>query len=97
MKIRKVSYLTKVLKKKGFALFPEKNHHGYYYLVVDGKKSSIYTYFSHGKEEYGITLMQSVKRQLKFKDSKTAEAFFDCPLSMEQYIKLLEEQGDLSR
>ncbi|MGE8535157.1 MAG: hypothetical protein ACN6OJ_11295 [Chryseobacterium sp.] len=55
MKARKVKDLMKVLKKKGFELNPEKDHHNFYYLMVDGKKSSIYTYFSHGKTEYATS------------------------------------------
>ncbi|WP_034695500.1 hypothetical protein [Chryseobacterium sp. JV274] len=96
MKARKVKDLMKVLKKKGFELNPEKDHHNFYYLMVDGKKSSIYTYFSHGKTEYATSLMQMIKRQLCFQNTKTAEDFFDCPLTKEKYIEILKEQGDLN-
>lgn len=96
MKARKVKDLMKVLKKKGFELNPEKDHHNFYYLMVDGKKSSIYTYFSHGKTEYATPLMQIIKRQLCFQSTKTAEDFFDCPLTKEKYIEILKDQGDLN-
>ena len=95
MKVRKVTDLVKVLKKKGFELNPEKNDHNFYFLIVDGKKTSINTFFSHGKSEYGNSLMTKIKRQLRFHDTKTAEDFFDCPLTKEKYIELLTEQGDV--
>lgn len=96
MKVRKVKSIIRVLKKKGFELHPEKDHHNFYYLMVDGKKSSIYTYFSHGTDEYGSSLMGMIKKQLCFQNSKTAEDFFDCPLTKEKYIDLLKDQGDLN-
>ncbi len=95
MKVRKVNDMIKVLKKKGFELYPEKDHHNFYFLMVEGKKSSVYTYFSHGKSEYGGSLMASIKKQLRFQSSKTAEDFFDCPLTKEKYVTLLKEQGDI--
>lgn len=95
MKSRKVKELVKVLKKKGFELRPEKNHHNFYFLMIDGKKTSINTYFSHGKDEYGASLMGLIKKQLRFPSSKKAEDFFDCPLTKEMYAKMLKEQGDV--
>jgi len=95
MKPRKTKYLKKVLKKKSFQSFPEKNHHQFYYLVVDGKKESVYTYFSHGKSEYDKKLMGAIKHQLKFPTSKDAENYFDCPMSGDQYVELLREIGVL--
>lgn len=95
MKIRKVKDLVKVLKKKGFELHPEKNDHNFYFLIVDGKKTSINTFFSHGKSEYGDSLMLKIKTQLRFQNTKTAEDFFDCPLTKEKYIELLKTQGDI--
>jgi len=38
MKPRKTKDIQKVLEKKGFVLEPEKDHHQFYYLVIDGKK-----------------------------------------------------------
>ena len=96
MKVRKTKDLVKVLKKKGFELNPDINHHKFFYLCVDGKKTSVYTYISHGQSEHGDYLMSSVKKQLCFKSSKMAEDFFDCPLTKEKYILLLKDQGDIS-
>lgn len=70
MKPRKTKDLQRTLQAKGFALYPEKDHHHFYYLVVDGKKTTVKTYFSHGQKEYGDTLMQLVKKQLKFRRTR---------------------------
>jgi len=95
MKSRKTKYLKKVLKKKGFELNPKKLHHEFYYLEIDGVKQHIYTYFSHGKSEYGSNLMGRIKKQLKFDTSANAERFFDCPMDKEEYIKLLKTLGEI--
>ena len=91
MKPRKTKDIQKVLLKKGFKLYPQKDHHEFYYLTVNDVKYPIYTYFSHGKKEYSKGLMSEVKKQLKFKSTDKAEAFFDCPMSGNQYVEMLVE------
>jgi hypothetical protein len=91
MKVRKVKNLEKALKKKGFILNPEIDHHKFYYLHINGIKYPIYTYLSHGIDEYGDNLMSEIKKQLKFDTTKNMENFFDCPLTKEKYIKMLKE------
>ena len=95
MKPGKTKYLKKVLGKKGFEKFPKKKHHQFYFLVIDGVKQHIYTYFSHGKKEYKGYLMGQMKKQLKFVETNKAEDFFDCPMSKEGYVEMLKENGDL--
>ena len=96
MKPRKTKDIQKVLEKKGFILEPAKDHHQFYYLVIDGKKQAIKTYFSHSKKEYDKSLMNQIKKQLKFKETEKAEDFFDCPMSKQQYIEMLVELGEIS-
>ena len=95
MRARKTKDLKKALKKKGFVVDPEKDHHEYYVLTIDGVKQNIYTYFSHGKQEYSKSLMGQLKKQLKFQDTKDAEKFFDCPLTKEDYVELLRNSGSI--
>lgn len=61
MKPRKVKDIQKVLLRKGFKLNPEKEHHQFYSLVIDGVKYPVYTYLSHGKKEYSKNLMSEIK------------------------------------
>lgn len=99
MKSRKVSDIEKVLTSKGFqkSASKTKTHHAYLSLMYDGKKTHIYTYLSHGAKssDYSKGLMSAIKKQLKFQDTKKAEDFLDCPMSEEQYIKMLQKQGEL--
>ena len=95
MKVRKAKDIQKVLLKKGFVLDPDKKEHQFYFLDLNGKKSGIYTFFSHSKKEYDKTLMNQIKTQLKFTDSAQAEKFFDCPMSGEQYVAMLKENGNI--
>jgi len=97
MKVRKTKDIQKVLVKKGFVPDPEIDHHHFYCLMIDGKKQAIKTYFSHGKKEYDKSLMGLIKNQLKFKESEKAEAFFDCPMSKEQYVEMLIENGEIKK
>jgi predicted RNA binding protein YcfA (HicA-like mRNA interferase family) len=93
MKVRKAKDIQKVLTKKGFVFYPEKDHHQFYYLEIDGVKQNVYTYFSHGLNEYGTSLMGKIKKQLKFAETTKAEDFFDCPMSGQQYVDMLKELG----
>lgn len=95
MRVRKVKDIQKVLKKKGFILNPDKNDHKFYYLHINGKKQSIFTYISHGQHEYGKNLMSRIKIQLKFPDQQTAEDFFNCPMSGEQYVAMLQNAENI--
>jgi predicted RNA-binding protein len=95
MKPRKTKDLYNTLLKKGFSANPEKDHHKYLVLVIDGKKQNINTFFSHGTSEYGSGLMSKIKRQLRFEDTKLAEDFFDCPMSKEEYILMLKRNDHI--
>jgi hypothetical protein len=99
MQPRKTRDLKSALEKKGFTASSnkDKKHHDYYFLYVDGKKSHIYTYFSHGQSEYNSFLMAQIKKQLKFPTANDAEDFFDCPLTKEKYIEKLIDSGVLQR
>jgi predicted RNA binding protein YcfA (HicA-like mRNA interferase family) len=96
MKVRKAKDLIKVLKKKGFQLYPEKHHHQFYYLTIGGIKYNVYTYFSHGIDEYGHNLMSEIRKQLYFKKTIDMEQFFDCPMTKEKYVTHLKEQKIIS-
>ncbi len=77
MKIRSVKDIEKALLTKGFekGSSKQKSHHNFYYFIYNGKRTDVYTYLSHGAKstEYGQGLMNKIKQQLKFDDSKTAE------------------------
>ena len=80
------------LNKKGFEV--KRSHHKKYTLYIDGKRTSIYTFISHGTKEYGDTLLSKMKEQL-YLSKEELEQFIDCPLEKEDYIKILAEKGKL--
>jgi len=95
MKVRKSKDIQSVLLKKGFQLSKQQDSHYFYHLSIDGKKQSIFTFFSHAKKEYDKNLMGQIKKQLKFKETQKAEDFFDCTLDGKQYVEMLRENKDL--
>ena len=95
MKPRKTRELYNTLLKKGFYEDTIRSSHKFLILKIDGKKVNVKTFFSHGNKEYSPSLMSKIKNQLKFKSSNEAEDFFDCPMSEEDYIKMLRKNGTL--
>jgi hypothetical protein len=93
MKIRKTKELASTLKRKGFEEY--QGDHKYYHLVINGIKQHIYTRISHGTNEYNPQLMSQVKKQLRFADTKSAENFFDCPMSGDDYVEMLKKNREL--
>ncbi len=82
--------ISKALLKKGFAEKP--GDHLYYILYIDGKKTIIKTKVSHSVDEYGIELLKKIWHQLKL-SKKGLQALLDCPMSYEDYIANLEDNG----
>ena len=95
MKPRKVKDLKAVLLKKGFEEVPNRKRHQFYFLKVDGKKTSIKTMFSHGAKEYHQGLMKEIKKQLKFNSTESAEDFFDCPMGYNEYVDMLKDDNQI--
>jgi len=81
------------LLTKGFV--KEETHHRYFYHEVEGKRSGIFTYTSHGShyKTYGDNLLKLIKKQLRL---ETLGQLFDlvkCPMSSNDYVSLLREKG----
>lgn len=93
MKPRKTRELYNTLLKKGFYEDANRSSHKFLILMVDGKKVNVKTFLSHGNKEYSSSLMSKIKNQLKFETPDQAEDFFDCPMSEEDYIKILKRSG----
>ena len=73
--------IESALPRKGFAE-DRAGHHRYFYHEYGGKRTSIYTYTSHGSgfKAYGDPLLRSMRLQLQL-DSVDSE---ELALSMEQ-------------
>lgn len=93
MKTRKSKDLEKTLVAKGFELNPAKHSHRFFSLIIDGKRSPIFTFVSHGSKTYGKELMSEIKKQMKFTSPQQLDQYFDCSMSGNDYINMLKEQG----
>lgn len=91
MSVLKIKDIDRSLQAKGFAVEPDRRHI-FYYLMVDGKKTSIKTHVSHGEVEIDDPLIDAMKKQTKLKKNEFLD-LINCPLSKDEYIQLLIERG----
>ena len=84
--------LRRALSAKGFRL--DEAHHSLYWLVVGDKKRAIRTRVSHSLREYGDELLAQVAKQMRLRRRELDE-FVACPMSREDYVKLLVGRGAL--
>ncbi|MDP2796703.1 MAG: hypothetical protein Q8N94_04240 [Methanoregula sp.] len=83
--------MAALLKKR----FEERSsHHRIFYLCIDGKISGVHTFLSHGMKEYNTDLLAKMRTQLHL-SGKELDDLIRCPLSGEDYAKLLIECGVL--
>ena len=88
MNPRQTRKIKASLLKKGFVEDTESHHH-YFTLYINGRKSSVYTYFSHGQKEVGAKILGSMAKQLGLTVSDF-EKLIDCPLGKSEYINILK-------
>lgn len=65
--------------------------HYYGWLVVNGKKI-LRVHYSHGKGDISEKIKNKIRGQLKL-SQKNFKELLDCPLTYEDYIKLLKRKG----
>lgn len=84
------------LVKKGFV--EEDSSHKYFYHEYNGKRTGMYTYTSHGSNYkiYDDSLIKMMKMQLKLDTTKQVKDLFLCPMSGEEYNKILAQKNLLS-
>ena len=66
-----------------------------YWLYVKDRKTSVRTRISQGANEYDDYLQGQMARQLRLKRDEF-DSLIECPLSEEDYVRLLTEGGDVS-
>ena len=84
--------IRRALLSKGFE--EEHTHHIVFRLLVGGRKTEVRTRLSHGAREYGSSLLAEVARQMGLRKSEL-DAFVQCPMSYEAYVRLLIERGTI--
>jgi len=91
---RKTREIKSSLLVKGFQ--QESTHHEMYWLYISGKRTSIRTRISHGASEYDDKLLGLMAKQLKLRRNEFDE-FIECPLTIEEYLKLLIERRHIQK
>lgn len=87
---RKNYNIANSLLKKGF----EEKHSSHQYLIlfIDGKKTSISTFVSHGKKEIHDTLMHKMAKQLRLSHKQFCE-LVDCSMSGQDLRDFYLDEG----
>ncbi|TGL04979.1 hypothetical protein EHQ43_10060 [Leptospira bouyouniensis] len=85
------------LEKKGFV--KRDGDHHFFDFFYKGQKTRISTKISHGSDykQYRGKLFNLVKKQLKFVKNIDLVNFAKCTLGEDEYIKILQDQGILSK
>lgn len=91
MASRKTREIENALLSKGF--IRSDSNHRFFHLYVDGKRTPIRTYLSHGVSEYGDDLLSKVRQQMKLRSKKELLEFIDCPVTHEDYVEIVREAG----
>ena len=81
------------LLRKGFQ--KDKTHHHMFWLVVNGKRTSIRTRYSHSDREIDEGRIRQMSQQMKLSKRQFSD-FVDCRLSGEEYADMLLDRGDVS-
>lgn len=86
----KTKDIRKSLIYKGF--IEEDRDHKHYILIINNKKTSVFTKISHGKEEIDDGLIGCMAKQTRLSKKEFLD-LVECPLSYEIYIQKLINQG----
>lgn len=90
---RKQKNVEKALKSKGFVQIDD--HHRYFvYHLLNGKKTKIYTYTSHGNKEIDDFLIRQMANQCMLSKNDFLK-FIDCSLKQNEYERLLISKNEL--
>jgi len=81
------------LLSKGF--IREDTHHRYFYHEINGKRTGISTYTSHGSKpkEYDDNLLKMMKKQMKLDSIGQVRDLLLCPMSGNDYNQKLKDKG----
>jgi hypothetical protein len=83
--------VARSLSNKGFRRV--ENDHTFFHLYVDGKDSGVFTKISHGEKEIGTPLAKRMQQQLRLQSTASFRDLVECPLTYEEYVKLLRDAG----
>lgn len=81
------------LRRKGFR--EEERDHTFFFLYWEGRKTSCYSYFSHGSEsqELGVGLLKKMQKELHLDTLGQVRDLLRCPLGEEELTRLMRAKG----
>jgi hypothetical protein len=85
-----VARIIGVLLQKGFV--QDESHHTMLRLAVNGRKTRIHTWFSHGRRKADDWLISQIAREMRL-SRRELLAFLECAIGGEQYAQLMVERG----
>ena len=85
--------IERALLAKGFRY--SNRDHRFLVLYVDDKPRDVRTKVSHGGPDYGDGLLSQVQRQLRLPSKRNLLELIDCPMSEDDYLSVLREQGTI--
>ena len=91
---RKTIDIMANLKRKGFR--QRDGDDKYFHLYVDGKKTAVFTFVSHGEREVHDGLLAQMAKQTKLVKKEFLE-LVDCPMTGARYLELLRERGHIAK
>jgi hypothetical protein len=86
------SLLINVLLRKGFEKV--ETHHTMLWLVIQGRRTSIHTWVSHGQRKLDDRLLRLVARELHLSRAELLK-FVECEISYEDYVRRMVDRGHL--
>jgi hypothetical protein len=87
----KIREIQSALGRKGFQIKGQKKHEMWIYYI-NGKKTSIYTFLSHGSSEYNDNRLGSMAKEMHIPRNMLDE-FIQCSLSQKEYENYLVDKG----
>ncbi|MDI9349349.1 MAG: hypothetical protein QM537_05045 [Candidatus Symbiobacter sp.] len=84
----------RTLQRKGFIL-DNRDHKYFVYIASNGIDTGVTTKTSHGEKELSDNMLNLMARQCKLSRKEFLD-LIDCPLSREQYEKILTDKGFLN-
>lgn len=87
-----VKKLRKQLNRKGFEQKSGKQDHITYFLHINGRKTSVFVFWSHGDRELSEGIQGYIRREMHL-TKKQFDSFVDCSLGKNQYAEIIESKG----
>lgn len=85
--------IRQALIRKGFIEVSKNRDHDFFYLLVDGKKSNIFTKLSRGSsyKDYSDSLVNDVYKQIRLTKKQFLD-YIECKLELQGYLQFLRDQ-----